>query len=92
MILAFNANQVVAKGILVFMTVFCYGSLLYRYRPYKKKKHNQVELASSAIAAITLILGVLLYNNKDIFLSFLAIFLIGIEILYYYYIDYVNLL
>lgn len=59
--LGFHSTEIKIKGILIFIVIFIYGLLLIRYKPYILIKHTIIDLISTCVSAITIILGVFIY-------------------------------
>ncbi len=77
--MSFHSTETKIKGILVFITLFIYGILLVRYRPYLKNKHTIIDLISTIVSALSIIIGVFIYENKYLIWTTLGYITIGIQ-------------
>lgn len=61
--LTYYEDKIVIKGLIVFLIVFFYGAFSFTFIPYKLKKLNFIDQMSTAVCAVSLCLGVLIYAS-----------------------------
>ncbi|EWS75588.1 transmembrane protein, putative (macronuclear) [Tetrahymena thermophila SB210] len=61
--LNFYSQQIVIKGILVFLAISLYGISSMIIKPYKEEDINQVDINSTNVCAITVLFGIFIYQN-----------------------------
>lgn len=59
--LTYYEDRIVVKGLIIFLIVFIYGVFTIKFHPYSSKKLNIIDRLSTAICAVSLCLGVLIY-------------------------------
>ena len=62
--LTFYEDQVVIKGLIVFLIIFFYGGFTVLFTPYTSKRLNFIDRLSTAICAGSICLGVLIYASS----------------------------
>lgn len=60
-VLTYYEDRIVVKGLIIFLIVFIYGVFTIKFHPYSSKKLNIIDRFSTAICAVSLCLGVLIY-------------------------------
>ncbi|EAR96614.2 transmembrane protein, putative (macronuclear) [Tetrahymena thermophila SB210] len=94
--LNFYSQMIIIKGILVFLSITLYGILTIMVKPYKEEEINQIDINSTIVCSITVLLGIFIYQNPfpyfyypsfGIILLINSIFIISVlkEIIYNYY-------
>lgn len=61
--LTYYEDKIVIKGLIVFLIVFFYGAFSYEFTPYKMKTLNKIDQLSTAVCAVSLCLGVLIFAS-----------------------------
>lgn len=62
--LAFYSIEPKMKAVLIFLTLFLYGILLIKYHPYNKILHTYVDIASTVVCAVSVIMAIFIHENK----------------------------
>ena len=70
--LTFYEDQVVIKGLVVFLIIFFYGGFTIIFTPYTSKRLNFIDRLSTAICAGSICLGVLIYASTQEGLDYLV--------------------
>ena len=70
--LTFYEDQVVIKGLVVFLIIFFYGGFTIIFTPYTSKRLNFIDRLSTAICAGSICLGVLIYASSEEGLDYLV--------------------
>lgn len=58
------------------MMVFIYGVVSYLAHPYNSRKLNEIDILSSIVCSLSLIIGIFLYNNDYIYWIIIGFFVI----------------
>lgn len=82
-ILEFYVEQIIIKGILVFLVIFFYGALSSSRKPYDTGVLNKMDVQQTTICAVTMIVGVFIYNNPYSYWQWGGYLLIGLLNLYF---------
>ncbi|EWS71413.1 transmembrane protein, putative (macronuclear) [Tetrahymena thermophila SB210] len=62
--LNFYSQSVVTKAVLVFIVISAYGILSLIIHPYQESEVNEIDVNSTNVCAITVLLGLFMYNNQ----------------------------
>jgi len=69
------------KGLLCTIIVLFYGILISFVKPYKHNDFNKLDVMTSGVCTITLVLGVFLYQQHYIYFIYMAYGIIAVKIL-----------
>ncbi|EWS75587.1 transmembrane protein, putative (macronuclear) [Tetrahymena thermophila SB210] len=61
--LNFYSQSIVTKGVLVFIVITAYGILSLIIHPYQESDINEIDVNSTNVCALTVLLGIFIYNN-----------------------------
>lgn len=64
LVLNFYSLKIVTKGMLVLMIITGYGILALIIKPYRDMDINNIDMQSTIVCAITVLLGLFIYNNE----------------------------
>ncbi|EWS75586.1 transmembrane protein, putative (macronuclear) [Tetrahymena thermophila SB210] len=79
--LNFYSQEIVVKGVLVYIIIVIYGIISMRIHPYKESQINEIDVNSTNVCAITVLIGIFLYKNPFdyfVYFSFSLILIINI--------------
>ncbi|EAS05865.2 transmembrane protein, putative (macronuclear) [Tetrahymena thermophila SB210] len=62
--LNFYSQSVVTKAVLVFIVISAYGILSLIIHPYQESDVNEIDVNSTNVCAVTVLLGLFMYNNQ----------------------------
>ncbi|EAR87182.2 transmembrane protein, putative (macronuclear) [Tetrahymena thermophila SB210] len=76
--LNFYSQSIVTKGILVFIVITAYGILSMMIHPYQESDINEIDVNSTNVCALTVLLGLFMYDNQFFYFVYTSLALIVI--------------
>ncbi|KAL4490796.1 hypothetical protein ABPG72_021850, partial [Tetrahymena utriculariae] len=76
LIMNFYSQQIPTKGVIIFIIITFYGITSFLVKPYQEVDVNQIDVNSTNTCAITVLLGVLMYQNPYQYLVILGLLVI----------------
>lgn len=61
LLLGFHSTEIKIKGLLIYLVIFIYGILLVRYKPYTLLKHTIIDLISTCVCGISILIGLFIH-------------------------------